>query len=128
MNPLHRVVNEYLELRRGLGFKLVNHKPCLREFVSFLARKKSSRITTALAVQFATLHPQQQPKVQAARYSTVRGFARYWIGAEPATEIPPCGVVRGRSWRPRPYLYSDQDVSRMLAAAHHLAPTYDLRP
>jgi integrase len=110
MNPLHRAVNEYLELRRGLGFKLVNHEPCLREFVSFLARKKTSLITTALAVQFATLHPQQQPKAQAARYSTVRGFARYRSGAEPATEIPPC------------------DVSRLLAAAHRLAPTYGLRP
>lgn len=128
MNPLHRAVSEYLELRRSLGFKLVNHEPCLREFVSFLARKETSRITTALAVQFATLHPQQQPKVKAARYSTVRGFARYRIGAEPATEIPPCGVVRGCSWRPRPYLYSDQEVSRLLAAAHRLVPTYDLRP
>ena len=40
MNPLHRAVNEYLELRRGLGFKLVNHEPCLREFVSFWHGRK----------------------------------------------------------------------------------------
>jgi integrase/recombinase XerD len=59
---------------------------------------------------------------------TVRGFARYRIGVDPATEIPPCGVVRGRSPRARPYLYSDEEVSRLLEAARSLAPTYDLRP
>lgn len=128
MKALDVAVNEYLELRRGLGFKLVNHEPCLREFVAFLERKKTTRITTALAVQFALLNPERQPKAKAARYSTVRGFAHYQVGAEPATQIPPCGLVRGRSRRARPYLYSDQEVSRLLEAARSLAPTYDLRP
>lgn len=128
MKALSVAVNEYLELRRGLGFKLVNHEPCLREFMAFLERKKASRITTALAVEFATLHPEQQPKPQAARYQTVRGFARYRVGVDPATEIPPCGVVRGRSPRARPYLYSDTEVCRLLEAARSLAPTYVLRP
>lgn len=128
MNALRVAVNEYLELRRGLGFKLVNHEPCLREFVAFLERKKTTRITTALAVEFATRHPEQQPKAQAARYQTVRGFARHRMGADPATEVPPCGVVRGRSRRARAYLYSDEEVSRLLDAARSLAPTYALRP
>lgn len=128
MNALRAAVKAYLDLRRGLGFKLVNHEPCLREFLAFLQHKKTSRITTALAVQFATLHPQQQPKAQAARYQTVRGFARYRIGADPATEVPPCGLVRGCSRRAQPYVYSDEEIGRLLAAARNLAPTYTLRP
>jgi integrase/recombinase XerD len=128
MNALRVAMNEYLELRRGLGFKLINHEPCLREFVAFMERQKTTWITTALAVQFALLNPQQQPKAKAARYSTVRGFARYRVGAEPATEIPPAGVVRSRSQRARPYLYLDEEVSRLLAAARNLSATYDLRP
>lgn len=127
MKALDVAVNEYLELRRGLGFKLVNHEPCLRQFVTFLERKKTTRITTALAVQFAMLNPERHPKAMAARYSTVRGFARYRAGAEPATEIPPCGVVRGRSRRARPYLSSDEEVRRLLDAARGLSPTYHLR-
>ena len=63
MNILRQAVDDYLELRRGLGFKLVNHGACLVEFVSFLEQKKTSQITTVLAVQFAMLHPQQEPKV-----------------------------------------------------------------
>src|SRR6266566_5164915 len=52
MNTLRQAVDDYLELRRGLGFKLVNHGACLGEFVSFLEQKKTSQITTALSVQF----------------------------------------------------------------------------
>ena len=94
MNTLRQAVDHYLELRRGLGFKLVHHGACLGEFVSFLEQKQTSQITTALAVQFAMLHPQQEPKAKAGRYSAVRGFARYRLGVDPATEIPPIGLGR----------------------------------
>ena len=104
MRTLRQAVDDYLELRLGLGFKLVKYGACLREFVSLLEQKKTSHITTALAVQFATLHPRQEPKAQANRYSAVRGFASYRIGADPTTEIPPRGLVRGRTRRARPYI------------------------
>jgi integrase len=128
MNTLSQAVDDYLELRRGLGFKLVKYRACLHEFVSFLEQKKTFHITTALAVQFAMLHPQQEPKAQAGRYSAVRGFASYRIGVDPATEIPPRGLVRGRTRRARPYLYSDQEVRQLLEAARKLPSTYSLRP
>jgi integrase/recombinase XerD len=128
MNTLSQAVDDYLELRRGLGFKLVNYGAWLTEFVSFLEQKRTSHITTALALQFAMLHPQQEPKAQASRYSAVRGFASYRSSIDPATEIPPRGLVRGRSRRARPYLYSDQEVCRLLEAARKLPSTYSLRP
>jgi integrase/recombinase XerD len=111
-----------------LGFKLVKYEACLREFVSFLEQKKASHITTALAVQFGMLYSQQRPKTQARRYSVVRGFAGYRIGVDPATKIPPCGLVRGGTRRARPYLYSDQEIYQLLEAARNLPSTYSLRP
>ena len=36
MNPLHKAVDDYLELRRGLGFKLRDYGTCLMEFIRFL--------------------------------------------------------------------------------------------
>ena len=41
MNPLAKGIRDYLALRRGLGFKLVRHEAGLKEFASFLARKRS---------------------------------------------------------------------------------------
>jgi integrase len=128
MKPLRQAVDDYLELRRALGFKLLKYTACLREFVTFLEQQNSPHITTALAVQFATLHAHQVPKVQADRYSAVRGFASYRLGADPATEIPPCGLVRGRARRARPYLYSDEEARRLLEAARGLPSRDPLRP
>ena len=56
MNPLSQAVGDYLELRRGLGFKLVRHEAGLRDFVSFLNSKRQHRITVSLALKWATKH------------------------------------------------------------------------
>jgi integrase/recombinase XerD len=107
MRTPQQAVADYLSLRRGLGFKLEKHEVCLREFVSFLKKKGTSRITTKLALQFATQHRDQRPTEWAVRLSIVRGFACYRSGADPDTEIPPLGLLPNRPARAQPYLYSE---------------------
>jgi integrase/recombinase XerD len=117
MNQLPKAVYDYLALRRALGFKLVRHEVALREFVSFMAQKRTSRITVALALQWATQHVDQQPAEWATRLSIIRGFARYWSATDPATEIPPMGLLPYRPRRAQPYFYSDQEIRQLLEAA-----------
>ena len=128
MKTLRRAVRDYLSLRRSLGFKLSRHEPCLREFVSFLKKRGTSRITTALALQFATHHRHHQPAEWAARLSVVRGFACYRSGDDLATEIPLPGLLPYRAMRARPYLYSEEEIDQLLNAAKSLRSTYSLRP
>jgi integrase/recombinase XerD len=45
MNTLRDAVREYLEMRRGLGFKLREAGHGLIEFVTFLEQRKASSIT-----------------------------------------------------------------------------------
>ena len=54
MTRLRKAVRDYLTMRRGLGFKLVKHETRLQDFVLFLARKRSPRITVNLALEWAT--------------------------------------------------------------------------
>ena len=54
MNPLPKAVRDYLTMRRGLGFKLVRHEADLREFVTFLGRKRCAHITVNLALEWVT--------------------------------------------------------------------------
>ena len=61
MNQLRKAVRDYLTMRRGLGFKLVRHEAGLREFLSFLARKRSPRITVNLALEWATQDANHKP-------------------------------------------------------------------
>lgn len=128
MKTLGQAVGDYLALRRSLGFKLKDHERCLREFISFLKKKRSSRLSTPVALEFATLHSHQQPAQWAARLRVVRGFARYRSGEDPATEIPPLGLLPYRPRRARPYLYSTQEIRKLLNAARNLRSTSTLKP
>jgi hypothetical protein len=53
MSPLHDTLKQYLEIRRALGTKLAEPAKTLTQFVEFLEREESSRITTALALRWA---------------------------------------------------------------------------
>jgi integrase len=55
--------------------------------------------------------------------TVARGFARYMSGIDPATEVPPLGLVTFRMrWRP-PFIYSEADVKILIAAVPQLVPT-----
>jgi len=128
MNPLAKGIRDYLALRRGLGFKLARHEAGLKEFASFLARKRSSHITVALALEWSTQHVHQQPAEWAARLCVVRGFARYWSATDPLTEVPPLGLLPYRPARAQPYFYSDHEIRKLLRAAKTRPSIDPLRP
>ena len=54
MKPLRNAVEDYIALRRSLGFKLRDMATGLTEFTAFLEQKEAPYITTALAVEWAT--------------------------------------------------------------------------
>jgi integrase/recombinase XerD len=128
MKTLRQAVRDYLSLRRSLGFKLKDHERCLREFISFLKKKKTSRLSIRLALQFAAQHQHHQPSQWAARLRVVRGFARYRSGEDPTTQIPPLGLLPYRALRARPYLYSAKEIRELLKAAQNLHSTSTLKP
>ena len=57
MKRLNRAVDDYLALRRSLGFKLRDTAQCLQEFVSFLKKNGSPHITNKLRVEYAHTTP-----------------------------------------------------------------------
>jgi hypothetical protein len=94
MRALRRAVDDYVEMRRGLGFKLNHEARQLRRFASFMRDKKATRITTKLALQFATMNQPLGDRTMANRLCTVRAFARHLSGVDAATEILSVHVLR----------------------------------
>lgn len=117
MSKLGKALTNYLALRRALGFKLGRTETRLRQFLAFMEGKRSTRITTALALEFATEASQLDPRTQANRLSVVRGFARHLVATDPTMEIPPLGLLPSRPKRAHPYLYSEEELRRLLAGA-----------
>jgi len=121
MTRVHDSVGDYLTIRRALGFKLVEHQRLLNQFASDLEQTGEDTITTRLAVEWAARTTGTE-SWKATRLSIVRGFARYYRTLDPATEVPPEGLLLGRPQHAIPYLYSDQEVSRLIRAAGELRP------
>jgi integrase/recombinase XerD len=123
MSELRRSLDDYLVLRRGLGYKLEDVGRLLRSFVAFVEQQGTSLVSTDLAVRWATQPADTTPIWWAHRLSAVRGFARYLHTLDPANEVPPAEVLSTGSYRPaRPYVYSDADIAALMAAARRLTP------
>src|SRR6202030_4742761 len=93
MNTLREAVGKYLEMRRGLGFKLQEAGKGLIDFISFLEQHNSSYITQELALVWAQQPSNVQPAYSAQRLSFVREFARYRSAADPRTQMPLQGLL-----------------------------------
>ncbi len=129
MNTLRQAVQEYLALRRSLGFKLSTAGKRLLAFVKFMEQHRASYITTKLALAWAQQLSTVQPVVWAQRLSVVRTFARHRSATDPRTQIPPEGLLPYRPKRARPYLYSAKEIQGLLRAALSLpAARRSLRP
>ena len=131
MNTLRQAVQEYLSLRRGLGFKLQDAGKGLFDFVTFMEQQHATTVTQALALTWAQQPLNVQPAHWAQRLSFVRGFARHRSATDPCTQIPPHGLLPFQPKRARPYLYSGDEIRRLLQAALNMPYHYErnaLRP
>ena len=121
-------LGQYLALRRSLGFKLRDHERALRNFVVHLQAQGAEFITTEMALEWA-----QQPRNvtqahRARRLGMVRDFARHLAASDPRTEIPPQGLLPGRTQRTQPYIYSEKQILSLIREAEKLLPVEGLRP
>ncbi len=122
--PLRDSLEDYLALRRALGFRLKTAGRLLDQFVSWLDDRGSDTITTEDALAWAVLPPGASQAWQSIRLSTVRGFAAYLHGTDPSVQVPPAGLIRRGNDRATPYLYSETEISAVSAAAGTLRPRF----
>jgi integrase len=131
MNTLRQAVQEYLTMRRSLGFQLREAGRGLMDFVTFMEQHRVSYITPQLALTWAKQPSTAQPAYWAQRLSYVRGFARYRSATDPRTQVPQQGLLPFRPKRARPYLYTDDEIKSLLSAALKMPYRYKrgaLRP
>jgi integrase/recombinase XerD len=127
MSPVAKAVEEYLALRRSLGFELRRSAGILRSFARYLEQQGASHVSTELALRWAKQPTAAQPAHWASRLGAVRRFAQYLSASDPRTEIPPMGLLPFRYRRQPPYLYSDGEVRALLGAASRIDSPTGLR-
>jgi integrase len=125
MSPLRSALHRYVAMRRGLGHQFRSQERRLADFVTFMEDRGAAVITHKLALEWATLPPGRHCS-WALRLGDVRGFARHLVNVEPRTEVPPVRTLPPLR-RAKPYLYTDEEIQRLLAAALSLPPVDGLR-
>ncbi|MCP4285498.1 MAG: tyrosine-type recombinase/integrase [Gammaproteobacteria bacterium] len=127
MSELRHALDEYIAVRRGLGFDLRLPARLLRNFVSFVDANEATYITIAVAVRWAKQPRDAQPATWASRLGMVRRFASWRSATDPRTEVPPQGLISYRYYRTPPYIYSDDEIERLICAASNLPSSNGLR-
>jgi integrase/recombinase XerD len=121
MSRMQAALQDYIVIRRTMGFKFEDSAKLLSGFVAQLERDGSQVITSAAAVAWASAaggHPNWWGK----RLSMVRGFARYLHALDSQQEVPAAGIFPTRPCRATPHLYSQADVARLMVACRSLRP------
>jgi integrase len=127
VSALHDAVEEYLTIRRALGSPIPRAAAQLRGFATFLEGEGADFVTTQFALRWAQQPAHAQPATWAERLGVVRRFAAWRSITDPRTEIPPCGLLPHRRRRKPPYVYSDEEIERLVAQAARLPSAYGLR-
>lgn len=127
MNTLRSLLNDYLTMRRGLGFKLITEGCGLTTFVSYMESTGFDHITNEIAMKWALLPSAVQDIQWARRLGFIRGFARYCSAIDPRTQIPPTDLIPCKRVRPQPHFFTDEHIDQLLRAALTLPPADGLR-
>lgn len=112
---------EYLAMRRSLGWKLRVDGRMLADFAGRLDHAGQATVTICEALAWATEPHDASPAQWRRRLSVVRGFARYLATLDPACQVPPADLLVAPSHRPPPYIYRAEEIDALVHAAGTIA-------
>jgi integrase/recombinase XerD len=114
---------DYLAMRRALGFKLTTFGQKLFSFVDYLEANEVQVLTTVVALAWAMATPRSSDEVHwSRRLMVVRVFARHLAVLDSATEVPPVDLLPHHYRRITPHLYTQAEITALLHATDALQP------
>jgi integrase/recombinase XerD len=99
MTVLSQRLDDYLAVRRSLGYNLSFAGRVLRGFASFADRQGTDHITVDLFLRWKNAFGAASNATWSTRLGMVRGFAGWMQAYDARTEVPPPGLIAGRAGR-----------------------------
>ena len=124
MIEIRPAIAQYLQIRRAQGGQLDEVSRHLNAFATFLEDTGATVINVETAVTFASTPAVASARTKAVRLSAVRGFTRWAHTLDAEIEVPPGGLLKARSTRHTPYIYTQEDVAQLLNAANRMKPMF----
>ncbi|MGJ8590208.1 MAG: tyrosine-type recombinase/integrase [Yoonia sp.] len=127
MKSLSQRLDEYLALRRAMGFDLSFDERVLRKFATYGEESGRHSISTALFLDWKENYGSAANNTWACRLGMVRRFAFWLAEHDDQTEIPSSQLVTSRYRRRVPYIYAPKQIADIVAEAGRLPSPYGLR-
>ncbi len=127
MTSLAERLRSYLAVRRGLGCDLATTERILRRFVAFAEQEQAEFLSPMLFLRWKEQFGSANNNTWSARLGIVRRFAGWLQGFDSRNEVPPANLVTGRLRRARPYIYTIEQITQIVATAAQLPSDYGLR-
>ena len=124
---LNKDLERYVELKRSLGFGYKDHYRELKHYVAFAQAHGDTFVRIDRAIEYASRAPSL--KRCQIRLIFIRGFATAMRAEDPRYEIPPANALG--NWigrRPKPYIYTQEEILNLMMAASELLPVLTIRP
>jgi integrase len=113
------LVDSYLAIRRAAGFKLEGTECRLRSFSAFAEGKGEEHIRITTGVEWAGTACSAHERY--VRLCELAIFARHVRAEDPRHEVPPPEIFVYKRHKRLPYIYSDDEIRRILGAAGKLS-------
>ena len=111
--------DRYIELRRSLGFKLAKTARHLTAFARYAVDRGDTHVRRETAITWAAA-VSSTPRSHQRRLQEIALFARFLYAEDRAHEVPHHYPNRSPATRPAPYIYTPEELARMLDAAGNL--------
>src|SRR6516162_5941004 len=115
---LTQAVESYLAVRRTAGFELKSEGSLLKSFAAFSGAAGKNYVCSETAIEWAGLA--SLLSTRARRLGEVIRFARYMRAEDQRHEIPPAVYGSEKKPRPVPYIFSRENIQRLVRAASEL--------
>ena len=117
----------YVALHEALGFSFRTQRSLLRLFVAYAEHRGDNLIKSDRVIEWAIGAP--SPEQRRNRLLTVRRFAIAMHAENSRNEVPAVDALgRGLFRRTPPYVYSADEILRLMEAAASLGPIGTIRP
>ena len=122
MSALSGHVDDYLRLRRALGFKLEAAGQLLAQLVGLPRGRRRATVTSELAIAWARLPARCIRTTGRSGWASPAGSPRYLQTIDPATEVPPPGVFPPAVSAPPPTCSASRTSAACCEEARALRP------
>ena len=114
MSTMTEAAQQYLRLRRSLGYKLEVPGRLVLSFAGHSDALGIAHVTADAAAEWATAPRNAKPYWQWDL--AVRGFAVYLHSLDSRHRVPPSDMLPRQYTRPAPYLFSDDEIAALIQA------------